>query len=374
MREALDRWRGMRFLFKEFMLADFRASYEDLLDATRDADLLVTHPLAFAGPIIAEQTGIPWVSTTLAPITLFSAHDPSVPPLGQAFHTLLKLHPAVGRFAVAIGALGIRPYLRAVDELRREIGLPPGAHPLFAGQHSPHLVLALFSQTLARKQADHPPQTELTGFAFYDGSDRTQRQTLNPELRRFLDAGEPPVVFTLGSAAFLVAGDFYTESLAAVVRNGQRAVLLVGDERNLPSKNLPANVWAVNYAPFSELFPRASCVVCSGGIGTISQVMRAGVPALVMPFTFDQPDNAHRLARLGMSRTIKRKHYSAARVAEELRALTTNKIYAARAAEIGRAVRAENGHSRAADLIEDLLKTDSYRKSEVANDEQLVLR
>ena len=351
MRRALDRKRGMEYLFKEFMLTDFRASYEDLRDAVRGADLLVTHPLAFAGPIIVEQTGIKWLSTVLAPLTLFSAYDPGVPPMSPAAHSLLKLHPAISRIAIKIGERATRSLVRAVDDLRSELKLPAGAHPLFAAQHAPRGVLALFSELFARRQSDHPPQTELTGFPFYDASDRTVRATLTPELRQFLDEGEPPIVFTLGSAAHVIADDFYRESLAAAVRLGRRAVLLIGGESNLPA-DLPATVRAVAYAPFSELFPRASCVVCSGGIGTIAQVMRAGVPALVMPFSFDQPDNADRLRRLHVSRTIEREDYRAARVANELTELHANVTYRRRAAEVGRAIRSENGQRRACDLIE----------------------
>ena len=57
-----------------------RASYEDLSEAARGADLLVTHPITFAGPVVAEMTGHPWVSSVLSPISFFSAYDPLFPP------------------------------------------------------------------------------------------------------------------------------------------------------------------------------------------------------------------------------------------------------------------------------------------------------
>ena len=72
---------------------------------------------------------------------------------------------------------------------------------------------------------------------------------------------------------------------------------------------------ACDYAPFSELFPRAAAIVHHGGIGTTGLAMRSGRPMLVMPCAWDQPDNAERVARLGIARIISRRHYTPARVA-----------------------------------------------------------
>jgi UDP:flavonoid glycosyltransferase YjiC (YdhE family) len=143
--------------------------------------------------------------------------------------------------------------------LRAEIGLPPTPEsPLFEGQYSPALVLALFSKSLADKQRDWPLQTVITGFPFYD---QDGEAGMPSELLRFLDAGPPPLVFTLGSSAVLDAGRFYHHSAIAAKLLGRRAVLLVGKEtRNRPA-SLPEGVVAFDYAPFSELFPRAAAIV-----------------------------------------------------------------------------------------------------------------
>lgn len=75
-----------------------------------------------------------------------------------------------------------------------------------------------------------------------------------------------------------------------------------------------------------------------------------------MPYTYDQPDSAARVKRLGTSRTILREQYSALRVAKELSELLRNPNYAAKAAEIGRMIQAENGVGRACDAIEKQLE------------------
>jgi UDP:flavonoid glycosyltransferase YjiC (YdhE family) len=96
-------------------------------------------------------------------------------------------------------------------------------------------------------------------------------------------------------------------------------------------------------------------MVHHGGVGTTSQGMRAGVPTLIVPFAFDQPDNAAHAARLGCSRTLPRTKYLARRVAKELRALLGLPDYANSARAVGQQLRLENGAKMACDLMEAVL-------------------
>jgi rhamnosyltransferase subunit B len=137
----------------------------------------------------------------------------------------------------------------------------------------------------------------------------------------------------------------------------QRAVLLVGkDMPRPPAELLSANIVAFDYAPFSQIFPRAAAIVHQGGIGTAAQVMRSGRPALAMPLSHDQFDNAVRAKRLGTTRTISRNRYRASPVALELDHLLRDATYARRAAEVGRAIQAEDGAGAAGDAIERFLR------------------
>jgi UDP:flavonoid glycosyltransferase YjiC (YdhE family) len=130
---------------------------------------------------------------------------------------------------------------------------------------------------------------------------------------------------------------------------------LIGDERNLPREPLPPNVIAINYAPYQSLLPQAIAMVHHGGVGTTSQGFRAGVPTLIVPFAFDQPDNAARAARLGTSRTISRKRYEAGSAARELDLLLTRTQYAAAAKAMSEQLKSENGTAKACDAIERMV-------------------
>ncbi len=276
--------RGTERGLREFLFPVLRQTYEDLLNAATQpvrADLLLLGELNYAGPIVAEKTGIPWASYVLAPLSFFSASDPPVlppyPRLARADRT-----PGMGRVMKRLARFTTRRWSEPVYALRQELGLERGANPIFEAKHSPYLVLALFSRVLGAEQRDWPPHTRITGFCYYDADSGNAK--LPPHLEAFLDAGPPPVVFTLGSAAVLAAGRFFEHSARAAMKLGARAVLLIGsDQRNRPQHELPESICVAEYAPYSKLFPRASVVVHQGGVGTTANGLQAGRPMLLMP-------------------------------------------------------------------------------------------
>lgn len=355
---------GPEILIREVLLPQLRESYHDLLEAINGADILITHPITFAGPIVAEKTKIPWVSTILAPLSLFSAYDLPVFPLFPFLKNLDRFGPWAGGLLIRFAKFVTRNWSEPIRRLRAEIGLPPGGDPIYEGQFSPELVLGLFSPLLTKRGTDWPQNTRITGFLFYDKeADRlVDKNGADPDahgkLERFLESGPPPVVFTLGSSAVMAAGDFYRESVDAARTLGIRAVLLVGkDPRNIPAEPLPDDIALFDYVPYSQIFPKAAAIVHQGGIGTTAQALQAGKPMLVVPFAFDQPDNAYRVTRLGVARTIYRYRYSARLAATELKTLLSNAAYSSRAEQVGKIVRTENGVAVACDAIEMQLGT-----------------
>jgi UDP:flavonoid glycosyltransferase YjiC (YdhE family) len=346
--------RGLR----EFLFPSIRESYADLLaavEADGGADLLLTGELAYAGPIVAAKTGIKWASYVLAPFSFFSGYDPPVLPPYPLLARLQALVPGMGHVVARFARLVTRHWPEPVYALRRDLGLGPGKDPIFDAKHSERLVLALFSRVLAEPQPDWPASTKTTGFVFYDGD--AGKNDLAPELERFLSAGPAPLVFTLGSAAVLDAGDFYEQSARAAALLGERAVLLVGDDdRNLLKGTIPENLCVLRYAPYSKLFPRASAVIHQGGVGTTAQALRAGIPMLVMPYSHDQPDNARRVRRLGVAKVIPRKEYRAEAAARMIRELLEEPRYKKRAGEVASVISGENGVMSACDALEALMR------------------
>lgn len=346
--------RGTQFLVRDYLLPALEQSYADLVEISGNADLLITHAISYAGPIVAEKLRFPWLSVALQPLLFLSVYDtPALTPFPFLHH--LRPGPALYRAIFALGRAISARWAKPIHDVRRHAGLPRlQRSPFFEGLFSPYGTLALFSSHFAAPQPDWPAHVTVCGFPFYDQfGPESPDQT---ELQAFLAAGEPPLLFTLGSSAVMQAGSFYRESLKALGNSLWRAVFLVGmQERNSLGSQLPANVHVATYAPFSELMPRCRAVVHQGGIGTTAQALRAGKPMIVVPWSHDQPDNGRRVADLGVGRVLSRKRYNAANITRELDYLFADRAYTANADRLGRAIAAEQGAETACDVIESTL-------------------
>jgi rhamnosyltransferase subunit B len=136
------------------------------------------------------------------------------------------------------------------------------------------------------------------------------------DLETFLHSGPPPVIFTPGSF-MRDASAFFAQSLAACEQLDMRAIFLSPYREQIPQA-LPARICYFQYAPLQRLAPRCAALVHHGGIGTLAQGLKAGIPQLVMPLFFDQPDNAAHLAALGVGDTLAPQAWCNDLVAEKL--------------------------------------------------------
>ena len=346
--------RGTEYLVRDYILPHLNASYEDLLAACQGADLVLTHAVAYAGPLVAEQLKLPWISVALQPLLFLSAYDAPVLTVAPFLPALRKFGVAPVKVILDLGRWQTRRWARPIGKLRRSIGLPDSVkNPILDGTFSPWGTLALFSSQFAQPQPDWPQKVIVCGFPFYDSLGPAS--TSSPALDRFLAAGEPPILFTLGSSAVLHPGSFYRASFEALRASGRRGILLIGA---LPTDTMegpmPTNILVEGYLPYSEIMPRCVAIVHQGGIGTTAQALRAGRPMIVVPWSHDQPDNAHRLKRLGVSRTLPRSRYTARSLQHELDLLLADPNYAADAQRLSTVIAREDGVQTACNAIEQL--------------------
>jgi UDP:flavonoid glycosyltransferase YjiC (YdhE family) len=349
----MDSREGSATVIREMVLPYLDDMFEDLKTACEGADAMVTGELLYVAKSLHELTGINWITTTLSPLTLFSFHDPGIYPGAGFMEYFRPLPAAFHRAFFEIARLTIRRWFEPYKDFRRRLGLDPEHDPVFFEKFSEQCHLAMFSRAFAASQPDWPPHTIQTGFCFYDGQEDEGK--MPDGLQKFLNAGEPPIVFTLGSAAVMDAGEFFNESAKAAAKLGRRAVLLYGRD-NDPPKGLTDEIVGFEYAPFSPVLPRAACVVHQGGVGTTGQVLRAGVPHLVMPYGHDQLDNAMRCRRIGVGEVIRRDRYNAERAAKLLSDILANPEYADTAKEKAAVIENERGAAAACDAIEATLK------------------
>ena len=342
--------RGPEILYRKLVLPELRATYDDLISVAAGADLVIAGELVYATPLVAEKLSLRWVSGILSPFSFFSSYDPSVLVNAPNLIHLRKLGWRAYRAGLNLGRLATWHWSNPVRRLRRELGLRTDCDPVFRDKFSPDLVLALFSHWLAQPQPDWPRQTIQPGFVYFD----RQKAEGNPsrELIAFLAAGDAPIVFTQGSIAVHHPGDFYEVSIEAAKRLGRRAVL-VGAKT--VAERCSSQVLMLPYAPYSQIFPHAVVNVHQGGSGTTGQALRAGRPMLVVPYGWDQPDNAARIERLGTGLHLPRTNYSLENATKALNRLLCEPQFGKRATTIGAEMEEENGQTLACNAIETLL-------------------
>lgn len=342
---------GAQLLVRE-MMSGFAQTWADTRAAAAGCDLLVSHPLTYATPIVARELGKAWLSTALAPMAFMSAFDPPYLSAAPFLENLHRISPPLFRAFFWLGKRWSRGLVRAVDEQCGRRGIaPPAGNPIFEGQFSPHGTLALFPPHLAEPQRDWPPFTTLAGFARWrqPAGDEAQRA----RLAAFLAAGETPLVFALGSSAVEISRDFFAVAAHIARRLGQRAVLVVGahvDAYADLAKD-PA-LLLLDYVDYEVLFPHARLIVHQGGIGTLAQAARSGRPMLIVPFGFDQFDNAQRMVRLGAARRVRRTDFTVAKVTPLIADMLADVTLARDAAAAGARLSAPDGVENGCRTIE----------------------
>lgn len=331
---------------------------DKLLELVDGYDLLMSHHFQFAGRTVHEVSGIPWCSVVLAPgITPSSEHYPKNEQPTYRWGAAGRLANRVMWWA------GRRLAARVVDppvnEHRRRYGLGPRFDLMFDGVISEQLQLLLYSPTFCPPAAEWPATMHQPGFCFYDQMDRYEPPD---ELAAFLEAGSPPWLFTLGTAAVNYPGSFY-QVAAEVVRDlGQRAVFLLGNPENRP-RDLPGEVVALDYAPYAWIMPRCGAVAHQCGAGTTAQALRAGLPSVAVPFAFDQNGNAALLRRHGIAEVVPAGSLSPERLRAAMERVLAGDARE-KAAALGRQIAAEPGVTEAANLLEEAVER--YGRSRAA--------
>jgi UDP:flavonoid glycosyltransferase YjiC (YdhE family) len=236
-----------------------------------------------------------------------------------------------------------RYFTKPLNMMRAQLGLAPIAHPFRSWIYEADCVLAMFPAWFAPPQADWPANVMLAGFPF----DKGRHSPLPNQLIEFIEAGPAPVVFSVGTAR---AKNFFETSVDACRLAGIRGILISHFAEQIP-KPLPADIMHVEYAPYEALLPKIGAFVHHGGIGTISQALRAGVPQLIRPIAYDQFDNSARAVQLGVARELLPEQYSARSVADALASLMSDDRVRKQCREIASAFTDNNAIQIACDAI-----------------------
>lgn len=315
-------------------------------------DLIVYHPKLFCMPAISARRGIPAVLAPLLPMQVPTGDAPfwGMPklPLGRAYNR------ATWRLVETLTGLGTRGYLRDWRQQHDREGRSRASTPSQLRAGVPIPVIHGYSQAVSPRPADWPAHAHVSGYWFLDESVGSDGAAWQPPatLLGFLDSGPPPVYIGFGSMASAHPAATTQLILGAIQQAGVRAVLARGWGGIVEAK-LPANVYALDEAPHTWLFPRMAAVVHHGGAGTTAAALRAARPSLICPFGIDQPYWGHRVATLGAGPTpLPQKRLTAQALGSALTKLVTQPSYQTTATHIAQTIATENGVATAVAIIE----------------------
>ncbi len=133
---------------------------------------------------------------------------------------------------------------------------------------------------------------------------------------------------------------------------GQRGILLTQHPEQLPAQ-LPQGIQHFTYVPFSTVLPRALALVFHGGIGTTAQAIAAGIPQVIRPMAYDQPDTAARVEKLGIGVSLDPKKFNASSLAEKLNNLITSQAVLDRCKFLADKIHPEQALTDTCAIIED---------------------
>jgi rhamnosyltransferase subunit B len=313
-----------------------------------DADaLIVSHTLDFASRTLAEKDpDLRVVTIHLSPSVPRTTH--TLPTLtGKTNLSFLPRFLKKGLWKI-VDLYLINPAAGPVlDRLRADVGLPPVRRIFDRAIHSPLLTVGMWPDWFAAAQPDYPPFFKLTGFPLYDGADD---QPVPPDVANFCRSGEPPLVFTPGSAN-IHGHHFFSVAAQAAERLGRRALLLTRYPEQIPA-DLPPGVRHFPFAPFTRLLPGCAALIHHGGIGTTAAALAAGIPQLIMALSHDQPDNAARVHALGAGDRLMPGQFRPRRVAKVLSRLLESSAVKASCAQAARQCAAQDAIAQTVGLIE----------------------
>jgi rhamnosyltransferase subunit B len=343
---------SLKMLLDHYILPTLAAKVAELREACLKADLLISVAPQFAASIVADLLPIPWISVILTPSTLPSSAIAPQPTRVPLPIPLRRLH---NRFSWLLAGIVLRQMVdRPVNRIRQAFQVPPRTHLMWTGNLSPRFTAMAVSSALLPRPADWPAYVQMTGFCFWDGAPNWQA----PEtLQAFLQGGKPIVAVTFGTvlpAERALFAPYYQASIVGILACGARALVINAPPLSLPLEQ-PEDVLQLPFAPFSRVFPACAAVIHHGGIGTIAQCLRAGIPSLVVPGGMDQRFNAALVVQRQAGLWLPRRRYTARRAVQALKTLLSSAIYREQTRKLQAQILQENGTAALCATIEQLL-------------------
>jgi len=364
-RLSLD-WRGwpaLRRLLRAWLLETVPAQVADLtaVIAAWSPDVLVCDPALWGPILILSETGRPPVAVvSYLPACLLPGREG--PLLGLAWPrptTWLGWRlRALARGLLELLAADIR---RGASLLRRRYGWPPLTQSVtaFAGRLPLYLVASV--PEFDYQRADLPPTVRYVGPCLWEGP----RGEVPPAWLTDLPADRPLIYVTEGTV-HAKAPIVLRAALAGLAGRPVQGVVTTGPQRSpsVLAGAVPPNVRIEQWVPQRWLLERAALVVTTGGSGSVLGALRAGVPLVVVPTAWDQPENAWRVVWSGAGVRLSPRQCTPDRLWRAVERVLGDPAFQANARRLAQAMARYDGPATAAALLETLAARGTVQQEE----------
>jgi MGT family glycosyltransferase len=290
--------RLQRAAFREWLVESIPGQVADLTEVRERfrPDVIVAEASMW-GPalVMREAQGI--AVALLSPLIYAVIPGRDIPPLGSRVGVpRTRRRRARARVVTAIGALLARPGRRRIDQLRANHGLPQLERSVneVLGQLPLYLVASIPELDLDRH--DLPPGVRYVGPLLWHPPDPPG----TAEGLDALPADRPWVHVTEGTSHY--QDPFLLRAAAAGLAGAPYEAILTTGRRRAGSISTQApNVHVRDWLAHDSLLPRCSALVTTGGAGTTMAGLRAGLPLVLVPTSWDKPDIALRMVEAGVA-------------------------------------------------------------------------
>ncbi len=237
------------------------------------------------------------------------------------------------------------------DIATKHLGVPKSKFKEYEATLAKIPAITCVSQHIFQRPSDWAEHFQVTGYLIDDDPDWKAPQ----DLVDFIEAGEAPVYIGFGSMPNSKPEATTQLIIEAVQQTGKRAVILKG-WAGLRADDSPDNIYILDYAPHSWLFPKMSALVHHGGAGTTASGFRAGVPMTIVPHQADQPYWGRTVFELGVgTKPIPRKKLSVDNLASAIRIMSSDESMRANAQELSGKIAQEDGLAESVAWVEKFL-------------------
>lgn len=313
--------------------------FEFMLNATENADALITTVNEIVAPTVAEYRKIPHYRITFTP-ALPGNHPPP-------FMPWQNLPAAINRTGWK-GLAMISKFIinKFINKKREELGLKPAKSSDRYHTGNSHTLLAI-NRVLAPpcRAWDKKYKYDYTGYCYGQIFDK-----LNPELLNFINTGERPVYIGFGSVHLKNPKQFTDMIIEAAKKTGTRIVIGKG-WTGLGNGYINKDIFTVGDVPHGSLFPEMAGIIHHGGSGTTHTAARSGIPQFILPQIIDQYYWGNQIHKQGMGpKPVIPKKITVEKLAAAMDALK-NGNYRTKAELLSRSMQHEDGVAKILNIV-----------------------